>query len=294
MEKTYIIVSKKDPNFEHGFTNPLGHEIHITRFILMDLLQKKKISEESIIVTLKEDRFFLYNNIFNHVIDWYSYQNIIKLDCDVEVDLTFYSYVDKVQYQQISIFDKWNYNLSSFEKTDKFIEYINSINFSDLNINLKYADLIKDKFIVIHVRSNIGNEIKDNSILVKKIIDKLNNKYKVVVFSVDKLNIDNENIIIINNLQIYASFLNHKNCELFISGWSGGGQLSQYCCNSKIIYYFDNYISNDYEIHYINYQKGANLIKNIFYCWDFKSTTNCSRSYFKTLDLMLLEQDLFY
>ena len=96
-----------------------------------------------------------------------------------------------------------------------------------------------------------------------------------------------ENVFIIDNLQIYASFLNHKNCDLFISEWSGGGQLSQYCCNCKIIYYFDNYTSIDYEINHEKYQNAANQINNIFGWWDFKSTTNCKRFYYKSFDIML-------
>ncbi|AYV80245.1 MAG: hypothetical protein Gaeavirus20_10, partial [Gaeavirus sp.] len=86
---------------------------------------------------------------------------------------------------------------------------------------------------------------------------------------------------------LYASFLSNTNCKLLISEWSGGGQLSQYCFNGKTLYYFDNYASHDYEIHYLQYQFHANLLNNIFNCWDFKSTTNCDREYCKTFDNML-------
>ena len=87
---------------------------------------------------------------------------------------------------------------------------------------------------------------------------------------------------------MYASFLNNTNCNLLISEWSGGGQLSQYCFNNKVIYYFHHYQSLDYEIHYKSYQNGADLKNNIMGFWDFKSTTNCERFYYKIIDLMLV------
>jgi hypothetical protein len=81
--------------------------------------------------------------------------------------------------------------------------------------------------------------------------------------------------------------LNNENCKLFISEWSGGGQLSQYFYNGKILYYFDNYSSHDYEKNYVYNQDQANKYNNVMNAWDFKSTTKCERFYYKTLDGML-------
>ena len=286
--QNYIILSKFCTIYGHGYVNPLGHEIHITRYILFDLLQKNLINLNSTIVTLYEDRFFLYNKTFQNVITWDDYVNNKKNNNITEIDLTYYSYVS-TQNEQIEVFNKLNYRLNLFERTEQFIKYINDINFYNLTNNSCYSDIVKEKFIVIHCRTNIINVSKDKSESLLKIINKLKEicNLKIVVFSVENININLENVYFIKNLQIYASFLNHKNCNLFISEWSGGGQLSQYCCNSKIIYYFDNYVSNDYEIHYINYQNNADLKNNIFGCWDFKSTTNCERFYYKTIDIML-------
>jgi hypothetical protein len=77
--------------------------------------------------------------------------------------------------------------------------------------------------------------------IIDKVIDKVVSKYKLVIFTQYniKKNILNENIYITHNLQEYVSFMNNKNCIALISVWSGGGQLGQYFCNSKIIQYFD-------------------------------------------------------
>jgi hypothetical protein len=290
-KQIYIIVSKKCNVYGHGFVSALGHEIHLTRFILFDLLQKNLINSNCTIVTLYEDRFFLYDNTFKNLLTWEDFdKNLNNLNNHI-IDLTYYSVVS-TQEEIIPEFINLNYNLKLFEKTDTFTEYINNIHFYELNNNLDYSNIIKEKFIVIHWRTNITRltiDKKENLLKIRKIIDKLKKEYdlNIVIFSVEKLDIDLENVFIINNLQIYASFLNHENCDLFISEWSGGGQLSQYCCNCKIIYYFDNYESHDYEIHYENYQNAANQINNIFGGWDFKSTTKCNRFYYKSLDIML-------
>ena len=205
-------------------------------------------------------------------------ENIVTIDLTKSMHLSNDAIVEVIDY-----------NLNSFEKTQKFINYINDIDFYDLINHSCYSDIINEKFIVIHWRTNIIGLSKDKIESLLRIINKLKEKFdlKIVIFSVENININLENVYFINNLQIYASFLNHKNCDLFISEWSGGGQLSQYCYNSKIIYFFDDYPSHDYEMHYKNYQQCADLNNNIFECWDFKTTTNCERFYYKTLDIML-------
>jgi hypothetical protein len=286
MEKqVYVILSKKCNIYGHGFVNPLGHEIHLTRFILFDLLQKKLIDLNSTIVTLYDDRFFLYSKVFRNLITWDDYVTNHKKETNTEIDLTYYSPV-KTRYEQIKEFDEINYKLNNFERTLPFINYINDMNFYDLITHSCYSDIIIEKFIVIHWRTNIIGLSKNKSDSLLKIINNLRKKtdLKIIIFSVENIDIHLKNVYFINNLQIYASFLHHENCDLLISEWSGGGQLSQYCCNSKIIYYFDDYPSNDYEIHCENYQNVANLKNNIFNSWDFKCTTNCKRIYYKTLD----------
>jgi len=285
----YIIVSKSDNdldiNNKHMISSALGHEIHMTRFILFDLLEKNIIDLNSTIVNISEDRFFLYNKLFKNMITYDNYHNNHKnKENIVTIDLT-----KSMHLSNDAIVEVIDYNLNLFERTDKFINYINDIDFYDLINHSCYSDIINEKFIVIHWRTNIIGLSKDKIESLLRIINKLKENFdlKIVIFSVENININLENVYVINNLQLYASFLNNKNCDLFISEWSGGGQLSQYCCNSKIIYFFDDYPSLDYEMHYENYQNYANLKNNIFNYWDFKTTTNCERFYYKTLDIML-------
>ena len=279
-----IILSKYYNNDINQYTclSCLGHEIHLTRFLLFDLLQKNIIDINSIIVTLSKDRFFLYDKIFKNVISWNTYFNkYINNNKYKLIDLTYYS--DLHDFNPIKVFNDLNYDPKYFEKTDVLIDYINNINFIDLS--LTHSHLLNDKFIMIHCRFNIN---KNNLDLIIKKIREFSN-LNIILFCVDNSIILNmPNVYLINNLQIYASFLNNNNCILFISEWSGGGQLSQYCYNGKILYYFNNYDSNDYEKQYLKYQDISNLKTNLFTCWDFKTTTLCNRLYYKTLDELLI------
>jgi hypothetical protein len=264
----------------HISANALGHEIHLTRFILFDLLQKNIIDTDSIIVTLSKDRFFLYENIFKNIISWDIFINKnIKDDTIYKVfDLTYYS--DLRFMSPLKIFNDLNYNLQNFEKTDLLIKYINNINFT--NLSLLYPNLLNDKFIMIHCRFNINNL----DLIIKKIREYSN--LNIIIYCVDNnITLNLPNVYLINNLQVYASFLNNNNCDLFISEWSGGGQLSQYCYNGKILYYFNYYYLADYEKLYLQYQNDADLKTNLFNKWDFKTTTSCDRLYYKTLNELL-------
>lgn len=290
MDNTYIIVSKM--NNGHDCFSALGHEIHLTRFILYDLLQKNKIDINSVIVTLSEDRFFLYRNIFKNLLSYNNFIHNKTLTKKNIIDLSFYSPWN-TKDTKIDFFNKVNYSFEHFEKSEKFISYINDIEYSTLD----NYDFIHNIYFLLCVRFQIDSD-KLHKLINKlhKIYDKMNSNDKpsecnIVIYGISIPQISIPNIHIINNLQTYASFLNNNNCKVVISEWSGGGQLSQYCNNNNIIYYFDNYPSNDYEIHSTNYENEANNYNNIFNCWDFKSTTNCKRLYYKSLN-HFLENDI--
>lgn len=279
-ESFYIILSKSCVC--HCGLNALGHEIHVSRFILFDLLQKNLIDSNSTIVSVYKDRFFLYDRYFKNIITYDDYQKNKKMNID-EMDLTQYS--NEFKTDQIEIFKKINYHYNQFEKTPFVMTCLNNIDIADSTNN----DAFKNKFVLIHTRTRISGGENKNLYSLLKTIDKIKSTKNttVVVFSTDNLNIHMKNVYFINNLHLYCKLLNNKNCELFISEWSGGGQLSQYFYSGKIIYYFDNYPSNDYEKDYSNLQNHANQCNNIMNAWDFKTTTDCERSYYKTLDEML-------
>ena len=296
-----FIILSKEACAENRGESALGHEIHITRYFLYDLLQKNIIDNNVNIVTVSEDRFFLYNNIFTKIYKWSDYENNIDKNNIKVINLTYYS--QRFLYSP-NIIDEskelnLNYSYDTFERSGKFVDYINNFNIINLNEDDKYKLIIENDFIVIHYRftmvqkNKIHNKTTENLFkILNKIREHSNNT--IVIFCSklpdDKVQKDLEckNIVIIDNLQYYASFLSNEKCKLLISEWSGGGQLSQYCFDGgKILYYFDFYPSNDYELKFNDYQKTANLPNNIFNCWDFKSTKTNEREYYKTLDLMI-------
>ena len=71
-KKKYIVVSKIENENHSGFC-ALGHEIHLGRFILLDMLDKKYINTNDVIVTSNIDRFFLYSKIFKNIISYDEY-----------------------------------------------------------------------------------------------------------------------------------------------------------------------------------------------------------------------------
>ena len=144
-------------------------------------------------------------------------------------------------------------------------------------------ELVKEPFVLIHLRFNVDFDKADKIISTFK--DKTN--MNIIIFSMSDSPQLNEKYNMIKNLQTYASMLNHNNCKIFISEWSGGGQLSQYCSNNKVIYYFDGYNELGYVLNHENLQSVSNISFNIGGAWDFKCTTDCKRSYYRTLDEML-------
>jgi hypothetical protein len=274
----------------------LGHEIHISRYVLYDWLQKNIIDNNVNIVTISKDRFFLYNNIFTNIHEWNDYKNNINKNNIKIIDLShtydIEIFIDRLK--KINLKLNLNYSCDNFERSDKFLDYINNINIINLNEDENYKSIIENDFIVVHYRLvNSYNKITHENLL--KIIDKIrkHTNNTIVIFCsklpAEKVQKDLEckNIVVIDNLQYYASFLSNKKCKLLISEWSGGGQLSQYCLDGKIIYYFDYYPSLSYELNFDSYQKTANVYNNIFNYWDFKTTKNNEREYYKTFDLMI-------
>jgi len=288
--ETFVILSKKVSVHHHTGENALGHELHLSRYILYDMLQKNVIDNNVNIVTISKDRFFLYSNIFTKLHEWNDYIKKKTINNNIKViDLTQYSSGLNLKHMY-----------DNFERTSKFVDYINNINIINLNENEKYKSIIENNFIVVHYRFRMVNSDtkvthNGNTQNLLKIIDKIRkhtNNYIVIFCSklpdekVQK-DLESKSIVVIDDLQYYASFLSNKKCKLLISEWSGGGQLSQYCFDGKIIYYFDYYPSNDYELNFDSYQKTANVPDNIFNCWDFKTTRNNEREYYKTFESMI-------
>ncbi len=279
-DKKFIIVSRLRD--EHDSFNALGHEIHITRYILLDLLQKNKITNDYVIVTVNLERKILYENLFNNIIDWNEYKN--KYEGKVEfLDLTYYSESGTAAYKIYDKFEQMNYSHWNFERSEAFLNLCNNIKYIDLN--QKYSNIINNKFIVIHVRFNMNID------MLKRLINSIRNitDIKIIIFTVKNINniLNNfNNIVKIENLNEYVSFLKNDNCELLISEWSGGGQLSHYAGreNLKIYYYFLSHQSPYYINILDDLLSTSNEYNNIFKSWDFKTSKKINIKLYLNLD----------
>jgi hypothetical protein len=257
----------------------LGHEIHMTRYVIIDMLLQNKISTDDIIVTLK-DRKFLYTNIFKNCI---SSEEFMKMDLNGK-DYNFINLHlltgNDLHVTESSILQNYNHQILKKFYTPEFKNLLNNIEYC----NTGYED--EKDYVIIHHRYNYDIN------MLFKIINKINDKMNVnvIIFNnnisylKDEINKYNfNNIFLIDNLQLYASYLNNDKCKLFISEWSGGGQLSQYCYDGKIMYYFNQY--TDY--HYIGNEKlfaKQSMETDMFQHWDFKNARNIDINMFRTLD----------
>jgi hypothetical protein len=105
-------------------------------------------------------------------------------------------------------------------------------------------------------------------------------------------------ITIISDIPTYASLLHSDKCKAFISEFSGGGQLSQYCHKNKIFYFF-----NTYRIYGENKKtttdmneviKVANRPTNFYENFDVKIFTDASMYFFWDISVLLGELHRFY
>ena len=245
----------------------LGHEIHMTRFVLIDMLLQNHISKEDIVVTLK-DRKFLYEK-FIHCVDVEEFQSMDKTGYNIiNLSLITGSYIP---VNKESIFHHFQYNTMDIFYTEDFKSLLNQIQYCPLDYDEKHN---KD-YVMIHHRYQFDIESLKN--LIRKINDSMD--VNIIVFNHNigylQEHLPFENLILVDNLQVYASYLNayqlkHK-CLLFISEWSGGGQISHYCCDAKILYYFHTYT----DFHYIGQEKTfakKSMETDMFQHWDFKNS----------------------
>jgi hypothetical protein len=135
-----------------------------------------------------------------------------------------------------------------------------------LDSDSKFQNIIKSDFCVIHIKDTTKY---------------LNYMYKIyqnlgincIIFTQSN-NISND-FLKTSDLRVYATLLNNKNLKFLITEWSGGGQLSQFCCNSKIIYYFDCYP----QAYYNDKEKLYRHNNDTFFYnnWDHYTPINCER-----------------
>ena len=272
MQKILFITS--DDKIYPYWTKCLGHEIHITRIMVLDMLIKNKINTDDIIVTF-DDRKFLYSKIFTNIINYEKFLELDKKNYDV-INIIDYSVNLQVENDDLK---RINYTIPDKFYNDELKNLCLKIDY----INLDY-EFLNNYFLIIHHRYNA--KIKNLEEIIKIIKKK---DIKIIIFNSDISNLKNkikdDSIFYIDNLQFYASLLNNKNCKLLISEWSGGGQLSAYTSNCKNIYYYGRYICH-YDPNIDEKQRELNSLngKYISNDYDFKSFMNNERLYYKNFE----------
>lgn len=253
----------------------IGHEIHITRPILIFLLCQHLISTDDIIVTKNNERFFLYSDIFKNIIEYDNLPTNLQIDEVADIthinsllenknDLNFKIDIE----EKFPILKKMRNNEIPI-KTEIYNHFMAKINYIDLGN-------IENDYIVIHDRhtsySHHPSDVNSIQYLVNSILNNFPH-LNIIIFSI-LLDVENkEKIKIIRRIDEYASYMNNDKCKAVISPFSGGGQLAQYCHNKFIFYYQSVYpFYPGYNIDDV-FQKG-NEDTNMYSYFDLKKITD--------------------
>jgi hypothetical protein len=268
----------------------LGHEMHITRIILLDLLCKGFI-DKNVNVYTQPDRVFMYSKIFPNVF----LSNNLPNDL---IDLTKYGIGYNID-SRVNCSQKlvgMGYDNTAPYRTDEFLKLCNTMDLLPIEMNTP--------FIVIHLR--ITDDVRTLGVIETANHQSLSDLEKLITWSKKRLPEDghvivfssvnyetqikntHQNVIFINNLQLFASYLAHDDCILCVSEWSGAGQLAQYVTKGEIYYYFNYYPPLGYEKNYEEYYSLANSDNATIYThWDFKKTMDAKVVMFKDFQSLL-------
>jgi hypothetical protein len=237
------------------FSN-LGHEIFLTRKIIIVLLENNYINTNYIIVTKNNDRKFLYSGIFKTI----SYNEYLKIDAkEIVIDLN--CYMNSAHFVKINTLKKLKVRGKTLNEV--FTKDYMTPTHIKLSKNFDLHNIaINKKFIIIHLKLNNSETIKEIYKLINILITKYN-KY-IIIFCNEYKNLEiynnyqDNHILFTNDLQLYCSYLNNPNCELLISEWSGGGQICQFLLNTHVIYYYDFYPDWYMDLKTILYESSIN------------------------------------
>jgi hypothetical protein len=231
-----------------------GHDIHLSRLIIFDMLNKNIITnKETLIVT--KDRQFLYSSIFENVITFeefiYSLQkDNIYLNIDnfiflprVVGDLLSYVKTTELLYYNYDVYNATYWNC----EMEKKITTLNNI-----EIEKDLQEITKDdNFIIFVIRSFPGTgHIVDEKykMYLEKLREMTVGKFKLIVFCQENIEIDKEIYDFkINKIKDLACLLLLDNCIYFIGEISGLMEFSYYHHGSNLtILEFHNNCHNKY------------------------------------------------
>ena len=309
---------ERDPRLVVIPPQHLGHEIHVARCIVIDMMIKGFLSVHhgDCVMTGLSDRRFFYESLFGvgNVLDFSilsSNSSIQKPPKNVE-DYTnfptskFYEVEELKKYKiiNLSIYSlpppfctfstsqemiEIGYNVPERYWSDNFIKHSQSFNFSVSHPVIEFVKSNFPLFILIHHRYNapiakLQSILNSLPTLLPKIIFCNESSSTEIFFE------HSENLLFIDNLNLYANLLNNIKCKLLITEWSGAGQLAQYILGSQgaIWYYYDHYkdifnFTKSYKIWQHNARIGS-----YFNCWDHKVMTGCDTQHFSSHEDLLL------
>jgi hypothetical protein len=295
----------------------LGHEIHVGRNIVVDMLSKGVLEKSSgdCIITGLFDRRFLYES-FLGIDNIFDFSIIPGLEQPIRppknttdylnISSSFFNGLN--QFRDFHVINLSNYSLpptyctygTSEEMSvagytvpekywnEHFIEYARRFNFSTTE---EINHLIPSEltlFIVIHHRYSASIE-KLNAILNSLPVELTKIIFTSHSDELSKQLSDRSNLFFTENLKFYSTLLKDSRCKLLISEWSGAGQLAQYTLGQQggVWYYYDHYpdVFNFTMTHKI-WELNAKL-GNYFNCWDFKNISGCSISHFPSFDKLI-------
>ncbi len=183
-------------------------EMIITRLQAIKLLNTGKICGNDTIVTWK-DRFCLYENIFDNIID---YQDFLKLNVSSNdvIDLVsqIYNLCTTIGYKPV-------YNRLEEDRKEIF----------DINLS-SYRNFRTDPFVCLLIRKRGAWSEKnlDDDYWISLIERLLLSKINIVVFGKDTEKFKElfPNIVHLNSFKDWCSFIANDRCQAVISTTSGG------------------------------------------------------------------------
>ena len=225
----------------YSFEHPcFGHDLHITRLIILDLLNKGIINSNDTIIMTKE-RQFLYDNIFKNIITFNEF--VEKLNSNEiifnEKEVIFLPtivwdfFYNKLHGNNNLLKNNFNYDICNSEYwNDKLVN--NILNIRKYNINEELNKLIENKFIIFVIRTKTENDLcMEHLNQLKLIREKTNNKYKVILFCLKDSKIDeiiSKNLydFKIKNIHEFITLIMNDNCFYLLGEISGLLESSYY------------------------------------------------------------------
>jgi hypothetical protein len=214
----------------------LGHDLHISRIIVFDLLNKNIINNNDTLIVTK-DRQVFYNNLFKNIITFTEFiEKVNNNEIHINNFIFLPSVVNDLLYGRPNTeLMKFNYNINNNDYwNDKMIENITTFNKCIFNNELN--NIIKNKFIIFIIRSfdNIDIDSTYHNYIYNLRQHTLT-KYKLILYCYKDIQFNKEHYdYIINNISEYMSLLIHTNCYFVIGEMSGLLEVSYFHHNNNL------------------------------------------------------------